>query len=281
MKDWWDGPRQEAIPRTVAVSGMLLSLAALVSGLALPSTSSFWISVCAALFLVGPGLVFSNLLVARWQNRRVERQALPWLVSSCALLAQSFETCRQVLVAAGVEHELPPTPKNCDVAALSSVASSYPELFWRALSNSQPVPDSIRLAQDDLTLTHFGLVARMLREASSLVPLSASSQVATFAEAWAESAGVTVVHRHREDGGGVLERKIGYPQIIDAARIAELSPTVVAHFDTQSLAELAVNQLLRTRRLLEVIAADLPDDVAISLQAFEVPQFRSQRSEAD
>ncbi|MBJ7323871.1 hypothetical protein HQ325_02845 [Rhodococcus sp. BP-349] len=273
VKDWWDGPRQEAVPRTVAVGGILLSLAALVAGLTLPNSASFWISVCAALFLVGPGLVFSNLLIARWQNRRVERQALPWLVSICALLAQSFDTCRQVLAAAGVEHELPPTPNKCDVAALLSVASSYPELFWQTLSNSQPIPDSIRLTQDDLTLTHFGLVAQMLREASSLVPVSASSQVATFAEAWAESAGVTIVHHHREDGRAVLERKIGYPQIIDAARTAELSPTLVAHFDTQSLAELAVNQLLRTKRLLEVIAADLPTDVASSLQVFDVPQF--------
>lgn len=273
LKDWWDGPRQEAIPRTVAVGGMLLSLTALVVGLTLPNSLSFWISVFAALTLVGPGLVFSNVLIARWQNRRVERQALPWLISIFSLLAHSFDTCRQVLVAAGVEHELPPTPKKCDVATLSSVASVYSEKFFQTLLNAQSIPESIRLVNNDLTLTHFGLVARMLREASSFVPVSASSQIATVAEAWAESAGVTIIHRHREDGRGILERKIGYPQIIDAARTAELSPSLVAHFDTQSLAELAANQMLRTRRLLEMISIDLPSDIAASLQVFDLPQF--------
>lgn len=105
------------------------------------------------------------------------------------------------------------------------------------------------------------------------MPVSASSQIATVAEAWAESAGVTIIHRHREDGRGILERKIGYPQIIDAARTAELSPSLVAHFDTQSLAELAANQMLRTRRLLEMISIDLPSDIAASLQVFDLPQF--------
>lgn len=273
MKEWWDGPRQEAISRTVTVGGTLLSLSALALGLALPNDMSFLISVTAALTLIGPGLVFSNILVGRWQRRRIEQQALPWLLSACSLLAQSFETCREISAAAGAGQKLPPTPDKCDLGALAASASSFPDSFAEVLATPQSLPKYVRLDRNDLTLTHFGLVAQMLSQASSLVPLAASLQIATVSGAWAESVGVTTVDLHREDGRGVLNRKIGYSQIIDTAKSAELSPSLVTHFDTQSLVELAVNQLIRTHRLLNFIVADLPSNVANSLGTFDLPKL--------
>jgi len=77
----------------------------------------FWISVTAALALVGPGLVFSNVLIGRWQRRRIEQQALPWLVSACAFLAQSFETFREIATAAGVERQVKSREVVYDVVA--------------------------------------------------------------------------------------------------------------------------------------------------------------------
>ncbi|WP_350246533.1 hypothetical protein RBB84_19395 [Rhodococcus sp. D-6] len=248
-------------------------MAALWVGLNLPNDMGFWISVTAALALVGPGLVFSNVLIGRWQRRRIEQQALPWLVSACAFLAQSFETFREIATAAGVERQLPPTPPKCDVEALTATAIAYQKAFTEALESAQPLPTEIYLTRNNLTLTHFGLVARMLDKASSLVPVSVSSQIATVSDAWAQSAGVTIVHCNRDDGRGPIDRKIGYPHIVDAARSAEVSPSTLTHFDTQSLSELALNQVHRTASLFKLIEDELPPDLKKSLRTFDLPQL--------
>ncbi|BBY24128.1 hypothetical protein [Mycobacterium stomatepiae] len=103
---WIAARRKDFLPLSLTIGGVLISAGAIWWGSTI-DFQNFWLNVLAALALLGPGLVLSNLLVSRFESIRsreeAEARTEPLLIFTHGLFSGFIDMANELLSMASSE----------------------------------------------------------------------------------------------------------------------------------------------------------------------------------
>lgn len=260
----WATRGADPIPTTLTIAGLVLSVFALGYGL-YADWKGFAINVCAAVFLLGPGLVISNVIVKRIQVERASRAIQPRLITVLALLHQTAATARQACEMLGIEA---PPDLPSDVVApgeiwsltidgvtelLKKAAAAIPERDQRS-----GFPSELEVT-DVLVFPVYRIIRRVIYQMDGAHPMPTSVSAADAAESLSEHCSMAFLYYGDSADGrrGVRDRVLGLWQISNRSVEAPHGTTV---FTAEYL--WAVDScLLHSRIILGSLRSELPESL--------------------
>jgi hypothetical protein len=217
----------DPVPRALTIAGLAMSAAAWAYGW-FAGFDSFLLNTAAALGIVGPALLLSNVVVKALQDARGRTRVRPLLLTVNELLWEAFGTAAPVLNALGYEgprqlHQaLLDRP---DFAKLATELSRTQRRLEAAFVELNVDRNDIIRNIHPLIVPRFSLIARLLQEADRQVQMPSAPVRAVVAKDWGEICGFDFIIQFPPEGGSrylpMRDRKIGLVQIRQDSEAAD------------------------------------------------------------
>jgi hypothetical protein len=209
----------DPIPPALTIAGLVMSAAAWTYGCVF-GFSSFMLNTAAALGIVGPALLLSNVIVKTLQDARRRTAIAPLLATVYELLWETFGAAAPVLNGLGYAG---PRQLHLGLRDHPDFAKLATELN-RTRRGLESAFTAVNVDRNDIirnihpiVVPRFGLIARLLQEADRQFPMPSAPVRAVVAADWGETCGFDFIIQYPPDGGSrylpMRDRKIGLIQI--------------------------------------------------------------------
>jgi hypothetical protein len=221
----------DPIPHFLTIGGLGMSAAAWVYG-CLAGLDGFLLDTAAALGIVGPALLISNIVVKAVQDVRGRTSIRPLLLTVHKLLWEVLGAAVPVLNALGYEGPRQSHQALLDRPDFTKLSAELDRMRRRletAFAALNVDRDDISRNIHPLIVPRFSLIARLLREADRHVQMPSAVVHAVIAEDWGETCGFDFIIQLPPKGGArylpMRDRKIGLVQIRQDSEAADPAVT--------------------------------------------------------
>jgi hypothetical protein len=239
---WIAANPSDPVPRVLTIAGCVLSTFALGYGVFM-DWRGFALNVAAALVLLGPALVISNVLVKTIQEARLRRRIAPLAITTTQTLHWAAGTAKQAFDMLGVGATVDlATKDNQPFSTMDRVESALADAYAALKSicdDQERFPREINLVRP-LEFPPLGAIRRLVEQIDRSCPVPLTVTLAHIAEDWGERRGVNFYYAE-PDGDTVEVRYIGLDHIAEFSR-ATNSTTKVHRRDYLACAEGSVRQ---------------------------------------
>jgi hypothetical protein len=258
LQNWAIGRRDDPIPTALTSAGCAMSAAALAGGL-IADWQGFAVNVSASLFLAGPALLISNVVVKRTHAARARRRIEPLLQAVLGLLHSAVQTTQRAVDLLGVEAALearwhPREVLSGGLLTVPRVRSALEDARTAIPSVEQrPSFPSSLVIRNPLEFPLFGVLLRLIRQIDELHPIPDTVTSANIADDWSQRWGVDLVYSPHLSGG-IRDRKIGLSQVHQFS-IGESGRT---HVGTESYMVVVEWCLIQAQAIIQRLGEELP-----------------------
>ncbi|MGV0161353.1 hypothetical protein ACRU3B_18165 [Mycobacterium colombiense] len=219
-------------------------------------------NVAAAVALLGPGLLLSNVIVKRIQAARALTRLEPLVRFVIVQLQLAVTTTQQACDMLGITVSLDvPTPGATQPANIHKLTFERLETALNNASAALPpieqqpnFPGELEI-KTPLTFPSYSMALRLIRQMDQIHPMPWTVTSANVAEDWSERCGVDFIYRGGIQGGPNLkDRAVGFIQINHQSTGVMQGTTVT----TRSYIEVVDHCLLTSRAIMSVLRQELP-----------------------
>lgn len=280
ISGWIAARKKDFLPLSLAAGGVILSGVAIWLGATLDG-KTFLLNILAALALVGPGLVLSNVLVRRFEAIRAreeaEQRTVPFLLFTHGAFIQFVEMANDFLEMASAEI------KKADADATGyeqlPIAATLPELHQsikQALScimaiDSSPPPavtSMLPLPDRALRFPHTHVLLRLVEMIDREIPMPFAVLLAHRLWSYSNDVGIDFGDSYQirsryataEDVRNIISPKVGFAEIVNYAQ-PDTRAQSKRYIGTASYAGCIMTMLSQADTLLKIIIAEVPTDI--------------------